>query len=87
MLRPIKKNVILKVIEKEKVSKGGIVLAQVDKEEASKGIITAIGSDVTLVEVNQIVLPNWQQAKKSKFEDEEFWIVDEDDIILVFEGE
>ena len=87
MLKPIKKNVLLKVIQKEKVSKGGIIMADVDREEASKGIIVAIGSDVTLVEVDQIILPNWQQAKKSKFEDEEFWIVDENDIILVFEGE
>jgi co-chaperonin GroES (HSP10) len=86
MLRPIKKNVILKVIEKEKVSKGGIIMADVDREEASKGTVFAIGSDVTLVEVDQIVLPNWQKAKKSKFEDQDFWIVDEDDIILIFEG-
>lgn len=86
MLKPIKKNVILKVIEKEKVSKGGIIMADVDREEASKGTVFAIGSDVTLVEVDQIVLPNWQKAKKSKFEDQDFWIVDEDDIILIFEG-
>lgn len=87
MLRPIKKNVILKLIQKEKVSKGGIVLAEVDREEASKGTVISIGTEVTLVEVDQIVLPNWQKAKKTKFEDDEFWIVDEDDIILIFEGE
>ena len=87
MLKPIKKNVILKLIQKEKVSKGGIVLAEVDREEASKGTVISIGTDVTLVEVDQIVLPNWQKAKKTKFEDDEFWIVDEDDIILIFEGE
>ena len=87
MLRPIKKNVILKLIQKEKVSKGGLILAEVDREEASKGTVISIGTDVTLVEVDQIVLPNWQKAKKTKFEDDEFWIVDEDDIILIFEGE
>ena len=87
MLKPIKKNVIVKAIEKEKVSSGGIILADVDREAATKGQVIAIGTDVTEVQVDGIVLPNWQKAKKSKFDDQEFWVIHEDDIILVFDGE
>jgi co-chaperonin GroES (HSP10) len=87
LLKPIKKNVIIKAIQKEKISSGGIVLAEVDREEASKGIVVAIGPEVTEVKLDEVILPNWQKAKKSKFDDQEFWIVHEDDIVLVFDGE
>ena len=87
MLKPIKKNVIVKAIEKEKVSSGGIILADVDREAATKGQVVAIGTEVTEVQVDEVILPNWQKAKKSKFDDQEFWVIHEDDIILVFDGE
>ena len=87
MLKPIKKNVIVEVIQKEKLSSGGIVLVQVDREEASKGIVIGIGPEVTEVKLDEVILPNWQKAKKSKFDDKEFWIVHEDDIVLVFDKE
>jgi len=86
-IKPIKANIILEPVKKDTVSKGGIVLASADREEASRGKILAIGPDVTIVQVGQVVLPNWQKAKKVKFEMTEFWIVEEDDLVLVFEGE
>jgi co-chaperonin GroES (HSP10) len=87
MLRPIKKNIIVKLIEKETVSKGGIVLAGPDAQEASRGEVLSIGAEVTLIEVGQIILPNWQKAKPTKFEKEDFYIVNEDDVVLIFENE
>lgn len=87
LLKPIKKNVIVQVIEKEKVTASGILLAEVDREAASKGTVIAIGPEVTEVKLGEVILPNWQKAKKSKFDDLEFWIVHEDDIVLVFDGE
>jgi len=87
MLKPIKKNVIIELIQKEKVSSGGILLAEVDREEASKGTVISIGPEVTEVKLNEVILPNWQKARKVKFDDLEYWIVNEDDIILVFDGE
>jgi co-chaperonin GroES (HSP10) len=86
-LKPIKKGLLVELIKKDMVSAGGIVLAQADKEEITKGRILAIGSEVTLVEVGQVVLSNWQKAKKVKHDMKEFWIVNEDDLVLVFEGE
>jgi chaperonin GroES len=86
-IKPIKSNIILEAVKKDTVSKGGIVLASVDAEAVSKGKILAVGPDVTLVNVGQTVLPNWQKAKKVKYETLEYWIVHEDDLVLVFEGE
>lgn len=87
MLRPIKKNMIVKLIEKETVSKGGIVLTGPDAQEVSKGIVLAIGSQVELVKVGEVILPNWQKAQPTKFELENFFVVNEDDVVLIFEDD
>ena len=85
MLKPIKKNIIVELIEKEKVTESGIILTSADKEEVSKGLVLAIGTDVDLIEVGQTILPNWQKAKLTKFEGADFYIVNEDDVVLIFE--
>jgi co-chaperonin GroES (HSP10) len=85
MLRPIKKNMIVKLIEKETVSKGGIVLAGPDAQEASRGTVLVIGSEVELVKVGEVILPNWQNARPAKFELEDYFVVHEDDVVLIFE--
>ena len=87
MLRPIKKNIIVKLIEKETVSKGGIVLAGPDAQEASRGEVLSIGKEVEFVKVGETILPNWQKAKPTKFENEDFFVVNEDDVVLIFEEE
>ena len=85
VLKPIKKNIIIKLIQKELESKGGIILSSADPIEVSRGLIVGIGPDVDIVEVGQQILPNWNKAKKVKYEQEEFYIVHEDDLVLVFE--
>jgi len=85
MLRPIKNNIIVELIEKEKVSKGGIVLSKSDPNEVNRGQVLAIGPDVTLVNVDDVILPNWNAAKKTKYEGQDFYIVSEDEVVLIFE--
>ena len=85
MLRPIKKNIIVKIIEKEKVTSSGIILKSADPAEVNRAEVIAIGSDVTLVEVGQTILPNWNAARPSKIDDESFYVVSEDEVVLIFE--
>jgi chaperonin GroES len=87
MLRPIKNNIIVELIEKEKISAGGIVLQSADREEVSKGLVLAIGPNVEYIKVGELVLPNWNRAQKSKFDDKEFYVISEDEIVLIFDGE
>ena len=87
MLRPIKKNMIVKLIEKETVTKSGIVLTGPDAQEVSKGTVLAIGSQVELVKVGEVILPNWQKAQPTKFELEDYFVVNEDDVVLIFEDD
>ena len=85
ILKPLGNNVILELIEKEKLSAGGIVLSKADPMEANRGLVLAVGSEVTEVAVGQEVLPNWNKATKSKYDDQDLYFISEDDIVLVFE--
>lgn len=85
ILKPIKNNVIVELIEKDTVSPGGIVLARVDPIEVNRARVLSIGPDVTDVAVDDVILPNWNSATKTKFETKELYIVSADEIVLVFE--
>lgn len=85
MLSPIKKNVIVELIEKERVTSSGIVLASADREEANRGVVIAIGPQVEDVKVGDEILPNWNAGRQAKYENKDYWIINEDDIVLIFE--
>lgn len=85
MLNPIKKKIIVQIIEKEKVTSSGIILKSADPAEVNKAIVLKIGKDVTLIEEGQTILPNWNKAVPTKFDGEEYFIVEEDDVVLIFE--
>jgi len=40
-----------------------------------------------LVKVGEVILPNWQNARPVKFEREDFFVVHEDDVVLIFEDD
>ena len=84
MLRPIKNNVIVELIEKEKVTNSGIVLSSADPAEANKGKVLSLGPDVEMVKEGDMVLPNWNAARKAKYDGVDYYIVSEDEIVLIF---
>jgi co-chaperonin GroES (HSP10) len=73
-------------MEKETTTPGGIVLAIPDRDDINKAKVIAIGDKVLDVQVNDTVLPNWNQAVETKYDDErKTYIIDEKDIVLVFD--
>jgi chaperonin GroES len=84
-LRPLSTKIVVQLIEKEKTSPGGIILTRADASEVNKGLVLAIGPDVEDIEVGDIILPNWNAARKTTTDDEDVYIVQEDDVVLVFE--
>lgn len=84
MLKPIKNNVVLELIQKEKVTSSGIVLPSADPVEANKGKVISIGPGVELVKEGDMVLPNWNAARQMKYNDSEYYVVSEDEIVLIF---
>ena len=85
MLKPIRKNIVVELIEKEKVTEAGIILTSADSSEVSRGLVLAIGDECGDIKVGDTILPNWQKARPTKFEGADFYIVNEDDVVLVFE--
>jgi chaperonin GroES len=84
-IRPLSTKIVVQLIEKEKTSPGGIILTKADASEVNKGLVLAIGPDVEDIEVGDIILPNWNAARKTTTDDEDVYIVQEDDVVLVFE--
>lgn len=85
MLKPIKNNVVLELIDKEKVTSSGIVLPSADPVEANKGKVVSLGPNVEMVKEGDMVLPNWNAARQIKYNEFEYYVVSEDDIVLIFE--
>ena len=84
-LVPIKSKIILKMIEKEKSTESGIVLLSGDPNAPTEGEVVAVAEDIDCVKVGDHVLVNWNQAVRTKVDNEQLFIVKEDAIIAVFE--
>ena len=84
MIKPLKDRVLIKLIEKAKETSSGIILSRADPTEANRATVISIGTDVTEVSVDEVILPNWNKATKSSIDDEDFYIIKEEDIVLVF---
>ena len=86
MLVPIKSKILIELIEKDKETQSGIILVNPDREEPNKAKVIAIGDKVLDVQINDTVLPNWNQAVETKYESKrKTYIIDEKDIVLVFD--
>ena len=85
MITPLKDRVIIELIEKETATASGIVLSSADPSEANRGKVIAVGQEVLDVVVGDVILANWNKATKSKVDQDEFYIIKEEDIIAVFE--
>ena len=72
-------------MEKETTTPGGIVLAIPDRDDINKAKVIAIGDKVLDVQINDTVLPNWNQAIETQYDKvHKTYIIDEKDIVLVF---
>ena len=85
MLVPIKSKVLIQLIEKDKTTETGIILPVADRDEANKATVIAIGDKVLDVQVNDTILPNWNQAIETKYDKHKTYIIEEKDIVLVFD--
>ena len=83
-LRPLGNKLIVQLIQKETVSPGGIVLTRADATEATRGKVFAVGPDVEDINVGDIILPNWNKAKKTSDGDQAVYVVLDEDVVAVF---
>ncbi len=82
-LVPLGKRVVLKQLVAEETTKSGIVLTGQSKEKPQEAEVTEVG-DVTIgVKVGDKVFYKKYSGTEVKLDDEEYIIVDEEDVIAV----
>jgi len=94
-LRPLHDRILVKRVEEEEVTKGGIIIPDSAKEKPIKGMVVAAGpgkvaDDGKLIpmgvkEEDQVIF-NKYAGTEVKIEGEELLIMREDDILAVIEG-
>ncbi|MDH3974530.1 MAG: co-chaperone GroES [Deltaproteobacteria bacterium] len=93
-IRPLHERVLVKRLEEEEVSKGGIIIPDSAKEKPAEGQIAAVGNGrisdegkVTPldVKVGDKILFSKYSGTDVKIDGEEFLIMREDDILAIFE--
>ena len=94
-IRPLQDRVIVKRMEEETTSAGGIVLPDSATEKSIRGEVLAVGPGKTLengekhpldVKVGDTVLFKKYGLTEIKHDDEELLIMGEEDILAVIEG-
>ncbi len=92
-LKPLSDRVILKMVEAEETTKGGIILTSAAKEKPEVAEVIAVGPGgmvdgkevVMTVEVGQKVITSKYSGTEVKLDGEEYTIVRQNDILAVVE--
>lgn len=92
MFKPLNDHVLVKRLEQESVSKGGIIIPDTAKEKPAKGRVIAVGSGKLdksgkrmpiEVKADEIVLFGKYSGSEVKLNNEDYIILREDDILAV----
>ncbi len=93
-IRPLGEKVLIKRLEAEEKTKGGIVLPDTAKEKPQRGTVLALGDGKLLddgsrakfqVKKGQTVLFASYGGTEVKFDGEEYMLMDESDILAILE--
>jgi len=87
IVTPLKKKVLVAENKVEQTTDSGIILdGTTSNRDSKQGTVLAIGPDVTMVEVGDVIMLEWNKAQVVKIGDAQRVIVDEDNIVAVVES-
>ena len=93
-IRPLQDRIIVKRLEEEDTTKGGIIIPDTAKEKPSEGLVIAVGKGKVLengkqlpldVKKNDRILFGKYSGTDIKIEGEEYLIMREDDVLGVIQ--
>ncbi|MDN5332161.1 MAG: chaperonin GroES [Tepidanaerobacteraceae bacterium] len=92
-IKPLGDRVVIKVLDKEEKTKGGIVLPDTAKEKPQKGEVVAVGTGEIIdgkkvpleVKVGDKVIFSKYAGTEVKIDDEEYLILRQSDILAILE--
>ena len=86
MLKPLRKQIVLKKYEEEKKTSSGIILATEKKKLPSVGIVVALGNQVESdIKITDLVVYKEYSGTNVTVEDVEYILIDEEDVLAVIE--
>lgn len=93
MLKPLADRVLIKMVETEETTKSGIILSAGAKEKPQIAEIVAVGPGIETedkkikmyVEKGQRVIINKYSGTEVKYENQEYIIIKQDDILAIVE--
>lgn len=86
MIRPLKNKIAVVRIKKKQTTETGIILQSDVDGEVDRCKVIAIGPDVTMVNVDNILFIDWNKATLGKGADgTPYYVIKEDDVVGVFE--
>lgn len=87
IVTPLKKKVLVAENKAEQTTESGIILdGTTSNRDSKQGTVLAIGPQVTLVKVGDVIMLEWNKAQVVKIGDAQRVIVDEDNIVAVLEN-
>jgi len=92
-IKPLGDRIVIKVLEKEEKTKGGIVLPDTAKEKPQKGEVLAVGSGEIIdgqkvpleVKVGDKIIFSKYAGTEIKMEDEEYLILRQSDVLAIIQ--
>lgn len=94
VLKPLGDRIVIKPLEQEETSRGGVILPDTAKEKPNRGKVVAVGTGRTLedgtrlpleVKENDTVLYGKYSGTEIKIEGEEFVILQEREVLGIFD--
>jgi chaperonin GroES len=95
-IRPLHDRIVIKRLESEAVTKGGIIIPDAAKEKPIQGKVIAVGNGKVLkngtvrpldVKVGDVVLIGKYSGNEVKIDGEEHVLIREDDVLAVTESD
>lgn len=83
-MKAIRKQVILQAVEPTTTTLSGIIV-QGGTDEQTPAQVISCGHEVTQVSEGDRVLVDWRHARPFKFDGQQYYIIDEFNIIAVYE--
>ncbi|MCR4431314.1 MAG: co-chaperone GroES [Tepidanaerobacteraceae bacterium] len=92
-IKPLGDRIVIKVLEKEEKTKGGIVLPDTAKEKPQKGEVLAVGSGEIIdgqkvpleVKVGDKIIFSKYAGTEVKIDDEEYLILRQSDVLAILQ--
>ena len=82
-MKPLGDRVVLKHQEAEEKTKSGIILTDSAKEKPQAAVVVSVGPDVDQVKEGDKVIYTEYAGTEVKYQEEEYTIVDQKDIIAI----